>query len=93
MMNTSNKNIESQIFLFWSVPSISKIKDYKMKSDLLREANAHLKSVRVVTRKNETVKFKKIELKNGTFYGLKKIKGEVKKMLLNINLIKAVILL
>jgi len=39
------------------------------------------------------VKFKKIELESGAFYGLKKIKGKIEKILLNVNSIKAIILL
>ena len=92
-MNASTKKSTAPIFLFWSVPSISQIKEYKIKLAVLREANSLFRSVKVVTTKNETLEFKKIELEDGIFYGLRKIKGELKKIVLNINFIKAVILL
>jgi len=92
-MKPSNKILETQIILFWFVPSISQINDYKIKSDLLNKAMFHLNPVKVVTYKNEAVKFKKIELESGAFYGLKKIKGKIEKILLNVNSIKAIILL
>ena len=92
-MKPSNKMLETQIILFWFVPSISQINEYKIKSDLLNKAMFHLSPVKVVTHKNKTVKFKKIELESGAFYGLKKIKGKIEKILLNVNSIKAIILL
>lgn len=82
-----------RIFLFWSVPSISQVKEYKIKSDLLKKAIFQLNPVKVIAHKNEAVNFKKIEMESGTFYGLKKIKGKINKILLNVNSIKTVILL
>ena len=92
-METSNNNSATQIILFWSVPSISQIKEYKRNCDLLKDANSQLKSVKVITNKNQTEKFKSIEIESDTFYGLKKIKGELKRFILNVNSIKSVMLL
>lgn len=92
-MKPSNTLLKSQIILFWSVPSISQIKEYKIKSDLLNKAAIHLNPVKVVTHKNVALKFKKIEMESGAFYGMKKIKGKIEKILLNVNAIKAIILL
>lgn len=92
-MKHSKENLNQHILLFWSVPSISKVHEYKMKSDLLNQAMVYLKKVQVVTHKNEILKFENIGIDSGMFFGLKKFKGNMRKVLLNINAIKTVILL
>ncbi|WP_223551164.1 hypothetical protein [Aestuariivivens sp. NBU2969] len=91
-MKTS-KNNSTPIILFWFVPSISQIKVYKDNCNLLQKASSNLNSVRIIKTNNETLTFKKIVLESERFYGLKKIKGEIKKMILNVDAIKMVVLL
>ena len=92
-MKTSKENLNPHILLFWSVPSISKVHEYKIKSDLLNQAMMYLNQVQVVTNKNEILKFENVGIDSGRFFGLKKFRGDLKKVLLNINAIKTVILL
>ena len=92
-MKPSKEILKPHILLFWSVPSISKVHEYKMKSDMLNQAKVYLKKVQVITHKNEILKFDKIGIDSGRFFGLKKFKGKMKKILININTIKTVILL
>jgi hypothetical protein len=79
--------------MFWSMPSCSMLKVYKAKSNKLKQAIKEDKSVEVVTHGNKVVKLKKIGIEAGKFFGLKGIKGNMKKILLNINDIKMVTLL
>ena len=92
-MKSSRKNINSHILLFWSFPSISKVHEYKMKSDTLNQAMVHLKKIKIITYNNETFKLENIGIDSGKFFGLKRLKGEMSKILLNINTIKTIILL
>lgn len=92
-MKSSNVNQNAPIILFWSVPSISQIRDYKRNCEMLKEANKQFKSVEVISKSNRTEKFKSIEMESDNFYGLKKIQGDIKRILLNVNTIKSIILL
>ena len=75
------------------MPSCSMLKDYKLKSDTLNQAIKEEKTIEVVTNGNKILKLKKIGIEAEKFFGLESIKGNMKKMLLNINDIKMVILL
>lgn len=92
-MKPSKENLNQHILLFWSVPSISKVHDYKKKSEMLNQAMVYLKKVQVITDKNEILKFDNIGIDSGRFFGLKKFRGSMKKVFLNINAIKTVIIL
>ncbi|WP_242085616.1 hypothetical protein [Aestuariivivens sediminis] len=92
-MEALNKNGTPAIILFWSVPSISQIQLYKHNCDQLQRACKQLNSVQVIKTNKEALTFKKVVLESESFYGLQKVKGEIKKMMLNINSIKSVILL
>jgi hypothetical protein len=75
------------------MPSCSMLKAYKAKSDKLKQAIKEDKRVEVVTHGNKILKLKKIGIEAGKFFGLESIKGNMKKMLLNINDIKVITLL
>lgn len=92
-MKTSNKMQSPIIIMFWSAPSCSMLKDYKLKSDTLYEAIKYNRAVEVITNSNKTLTFKKIGINTGKYFGMEKIKGKIKKMLLNINEIKMVTLI
>lgn len=92
-MKTSNNNSNPIIIMFWSMPSCSMLKAYKIKSDTLNQAIKYEKQVEVVTNSDKILKLKKIGIEAGKFFGLKSIKGQMDKMLLNINDIKMVTLL
>jgi len=92
-MKTSKKNSNPIFIMFWSMPSCSMLRAYKIKQETLDQAIKYEKPVEVVTNNDQILKFKKIGIEAGTFFGLKNIKGSLKKMLLNINDIKMVTLL
>ncbi|WP_242091802.1 hypothetical protein [Aestuariivivens sediminicola] len=92
-MKTSSKNSTPRIILFWSVPSLSQINTYKANCDQLQKACVHSNSVQVLNHKKEAQTFKKIIKESDGFYGLRRIKGEIRKMMLNVNSIKTIILL
>lgn len=92
-MKTSNNHSTRIVIMFWSMPSCSMLKTYKIKSDMLNQALKFEKSVEVITTNDQILKLRKIGIEAGKFVGLKSIKGNMKKMLLNINDIKRVILL
>ena len=92
-MKPSKNILNTHILLFWSFPSISKVHEYKMKSDTLNQAMVHLKKVKIITYNDETFKLENIGIDSGKFFGLKSLKGEMSKILLNINNIKTIILL
>ncbi|MBE9489111.1 MAG: hypothetical protein IMY67_02355 [Bacteroidetes bacterium] len=92
-MKTSGSKSNSIIIMFWSIPSCSMIRAYKVKSDMLNLAMKNMKSVEVITNGDKTYKLKKIGIEAGKFFGLENIKGSMKKMILNINEIKIVTLL
>ena len=75
------------------MPSCSMLKAYKIKSDILNKAIKDDKLVEVVTNSNKIFKLGNIGIEAGKFFGLENIKGNMKKMLLNINEIKLVTLL
>ena len=92
-MKTSENNSNSMIIMFWSIPSCTMLKAYKAKSDTLNQAIKEEKTVEVVTNGNKILKLKKIGIEAGKFFGIQSIKGNMKKMLLNINHIKMITLL
>jgi recombinational DNA repair protein RecR len=92
-MKTSKKQTNPVIIMFWSMPSCSMLKAYKEKCDMLNQAIREVKSVEVVTQGNEVLKLNRIGNESGKFFGLKSIKKNAEKMLLNINHIKMVTLL
>lgn len=92
-MKPSKEIFNPQIILFWSFPSISKLQENKVKSSKLNEAITHLKKVEVITNKDEVLKLENVGIDSGRFFGLIEFKGKMKKILLNINSIKTIILL
>lgn len=92
LMKTS-ENISTPIIMFWSMPSCSMLRSYKAKSDTLNLAMKSMTSVKVITNGDKTYILKRIGIEAGRFFGLESIKGNLKKMLLNINDIKKVTLL
>jgi len=92
-MKTSVNHSNPMIIMFLSLPSCTMLKAYKLKSDTLNQAIKEEKTIEVVTNENKILKLKKIGIEAGKFFGLERIKGKMKKMLLNINDIKMVILL
>ncbi len=92
-MKTSEKQSNPIFLLFWSMPSCSMLKAYKIKSDKLNRAMKEEKVVELVTNNDKVFKLRKIGIEAGKFCGMKGLKGKMKKMLLNINEIKAVTLL
>ena len=92
-MKTSENKSNQNIFLFWSTPSCSMIRAYKVKSDTLSQAMKKMMQVEVITNGDKTLKLKRIGIEAGKFFGLENIKGSMKKILLNINEIKIVTLL
>ena len=42
------------------------------------------KIIKIITKNNEASSFKKVELESDIFYGLKKIKGGFKKMVMGV---------
>ncbi len=92
-MKTFEKKSSPIILLFWSIPSCSVLKAYKLKSDLLVKAANESRAVELLTNEKRTLKLKNIETNSGQFFGLKSIKGQVTKILLNLNDINMVTLL
>ena len=92
-MEALNTNSKPLLILFWSVPSISMVKEYKAKCELLSQAINNLKSVEILTYENKILKLEQIVIDSGKFFGMENIKGEFKKLLLNVNKIKKIILL
>ena len=87
------KPSNSHLILFWSVPSISMVKEYKAKTEQLKSAILNLNPIEIITTKNEVLKLEKVEIESGSFFGLNTIKGNIRKIFLNINHIKAITLL
>ncbi|WP_298237841.1 hypothetical protein [uncultured Algibacter sp.] len=92
-MEALNTNSKPHLILFWSVPSISMVKEYKAKCELLSQAIRNLKSVEILTYENKILKLEQIVIDSGKFFGMENIKGEFKKLLLNVNKIKKIIIL
>lgn len=92
-MNTLKKNNSPHILLFWSFPSISMVEVYKEKCKKLNQAINRVKPVEIVTTQDRILKLNKIGVESGRFYGFEKLKGSMKKILLNINDIKMITLL
>ena len=92
-MKTSSTNPGPAIIMFWSMPSCSMLKSYKVKSDKLVQAINEDRQVEVLTRKNTVLKLKEIGNEAGKFFGTASKKGHMKKMLLNLNELKMVTLL
>ena len=87
------KHTNPHILLFWSLPSISMLEAYKEKCKKLNQAIYKRKSVEVVTNQDNILKLNKIGIESGRFYGFGSFKGTMKKILLNINDIKMIILI
>lgn len=92
-MKTLVKQTNPVIIMFWSIPSCSMLKAYKEKCDMLNQAIRETKPVVVITNGNRTLNLKRIGNESGKFFGLKSIKENAEKMLLNINHIKKITLL
>ena len=92
-MNQSDNNQKPFILLFWSTPSCTSLKAYKKKSDLLNLAINEDQPVEIQTKGNKIKKLVHIGIEAGTFFGLENVKGNMKKMLLNINHIKMITIL
>ena len=58
---------------------------YKSSSVTLEEAYSKESKTKIESKIGETFKFKRIYFENGNYYGEKKIRGEVKKIILNPN--------
>ena len=56
---------------------------YLTRSKTLYEASQSNTKVRVWTKTNENLKFKRIELQDGQYYGVKKIKGDLTRVYLD----------
>jgi CO dehydrogenase/acetyl-CoA synthase gamma subunit (corrinoid Fe-S protein) len=69
------------------------VKEYKTKCDILSQAIRNLKSVEILTYENKILKLEQIVIDSGKFFGMENIKGEFKKLLLNVNKIKKIIIL
>ena len=92
-MKTINNIKASGIFLFWSLPSVSVIKAYKEKCNQLNQAIKKVSCVEILTIENEILKLMEVGIESGTYFGVKNIKGQIKKILLNVNEIKNITLL
>ena len=89
-MNCLDKNIHPFIVLFWSLPSLSKLHEYKEKCNMLNLAISKMKTVEIITVKDVILNLTNISLESGRYFGLENIKGRFKKILLNINEIKTI---
>lgn len=92
-MKSSAKPSSPHILLFWSVPSISKIEAYKAKCSKLNQAISKVKTIEVVTIQDKVLMLYEIGVEAGRFYGFERLKGKLKKILLNVNDIKRIIVL
>lgn len=92
-MKTLEHNNDPHICLFWALPSISKLKASQEKCKKLNEAIHEVKPVEIVTNRDLILKLTKVGIESGRFYGFESLKGSMKKVLLNINEIKTIILL
>ena len=92
-MKTNNNIKTTGIFLFWSLPSVSMIKAYKEKCNQLNQAIKKLSCLEIITIENEILNLIEIGIESGTYFGVNKINGQIKKILLNINHIKQIVLL
>lgn len=84
-MESLKQTTAPHVLLFWSVPSISKVHEYKIKSEKLNQAMNSLIPIEIITYDDASIKFEKIGIESGMFFGWKKLKGKMKKILLNIN--------
>jgi hypothetical protein len=92
-MKNSKELSPPHILLFWSLPSITMVKAYQLKSYKLDQAVSNSKSVEVLTLKNKVLKLERVDLEAGKYFGFETIKGNIKKIFLNINNIKTITLL
>ena len=63
---------------------------YKSASVTLDEASKSETKVKVVTKSNEKLKFKRIGVENGKYYGVRKVDGKMMKLILNTDTIKSI---
>ncbi|WP_282134281.1 hypothetical protein [Seonamhaeicola maritimus] len=93
MMKNHKQNINTPIILFWSLPSISMLETYKEKCSQLNQAINRVKGVEIVTVKDVILKLTEVGKDSGRYFGVENMKGQISKILLNVNEIKKITLL
>lgn len=79
-MKTIKKQIRPITFLFGILIMLQSCVAYKSQNFTLEEAAKTDSKVKVQTVTNENLKFKRIGVENGQYYGVKKVKGELVKV-------------
>jgi hypothetical protein len=91
-MKTIRKQIRVSSLILALIIMLQSCTVYKSTNVSLEQASKNEVKTKVVTSSNEKLKFKFIENKEGTYYGVKKVKGNIVKMPLNEQNIKKVVL-
>ena len=89
-MKTIKKQIKSLTFIFSMLILFQSCTAYKAMPISLEKASNIESKVKVVTKTNQPLKFKRIAFENGNYFGLKKQKGVITKVPLNEKWIKEI---
>ncbi len=89
-MKTIKKQIKSVTLILSMLILLQGCTVYKSVSVTLEQAAKEENKVRLETTSGEKLKFKRIGIDNGEYYGVKKVKGNIVKVPLNSNYIKNV---
>ena len=79
-MKSIRQNLKQFVTVFAVVILSHSCTVYKSASISLEQAAKEEKKVKIITKNNENLKFKRIALENKVFYGIKKTKGEFVKI-------------
>ena len=89
-MKTIKKQIKSVTLILSMLILLQGCTVYKSVSVTLEQAAKEENKVRLETTSGEKLKFKRIGIDNGEYYGVKKVKGNIVKVPLDTNYIKNV---
>jgi hypothetical protein len=91
-MKTIKKQIRISSLILALIIMLQSCTVYKSTNVSLEQASKNELKTKIVTSSNEKLKFKFIENKEGTYYGVKKIKGDIVKIPLNEKNIQKIVL-
>jgi len=82
-MKTIKMHLKKTTMVFAALILIQSCTVYKSANSTLDEAVKSETKVKVETNNNQTLKYKRIRLEDGKYYGVKEIKGEIVKTMLD----------
>ena len=80
IMKTIKKQIKTVSLLFVILIILQSCTTYKITSVSLDQAAKTENKVKIKTKSNNTLKFKKVDFEGGKYYGIKKVKGDIVKI-------------